>query len=43
MWMSVNDTCGKCDKKLLYDMLKVKNGLVQISKCPNGHKKIKSP
>ena len=41
--MSVNATCGKCDENLLNDTLKVKNGSVQISKCPNGHGKIKLP
>ncbi len=41
--MSVNATCEKCDEKLLNDMLEVENGSVQISKCPNGHGKIKSP
>ena len=33
----------KCDEKLLNDTLEVENGSVQISKCPNGHGKIKSP
>ena len=32
----------KCDEKLLNDTLEVENGSVQISKCPNGHGKIKS-
>ena len=41
--MSVNATCGKCDAKLSNDTLEIENGLVQISKCPNGHGKIKSP
>ena len=41
--MSVNATCRKCDEKLLNDTLKIENGSVQISKCPNGHGKIKSP
>jgi len=41
--MSVNATCGKCDEKLLNDKLEVENGSVQISKCPNGIGKIKSP
>ena len=41
--MSVDATCGKCGKKLLNDKLEVENGSVQISKCPNGHGKIKSP
>ena len=29
-WMSVNATCGKCDEKLLNDMLKVENGSANI-------------
>ena len=41
--MSVNATYGKCDEKLLNDMLEVENGSVQISIFPNGHRKIKSP
>ena len=42
--MSVNATCGKCDETLINDTLKLDNGSnVQISKCPNGHGKIKSP
>ena len=41
--MSVNATCRKCNKKLLNDNLEIENGSVQISKCPNGHGKIKSP
>ena len=42
--MSVNATCGKCDEFLLSDTLELDNGSnVQISKCPNGHGKIKSP
>ena len=42
--MSVNATCGKCDETLINDTLKLENGSnVQISKCPNGHGKIKSP
>ncbi len=41
--MSVNATCAKCDEKLLNDTLETENGSVQISKCPNGHGKIKSP
>mgnify|MGYP001316985141 CR=1 FL=1 len=34
---------GKCNEKLLNDLPKVENCSVQISKCPNGHGKIKSP
>ena len=42
--MSVNATCGKCDGSLINDTLNLDNGSsVQISKCPNGHGKIKSP
>ena len=42
--MSVNATCGKCDATLVNDHLELENGSnVQISKCPNGHGKIKSP
>ena len=42
--MSVNTTCGKCDEILVNDHLELENGSnVQISKCPNGHGKIKSP
>ena len=42
--MTVNATCGKCNEPLVNDTLKLDNGKeVQISKCPNGHGKIKSP
>ena len=42
--MTVNATCGKCNAPLVNDVLKLDNGKeVQISKCPNGHGKIKSP
>ncbi|MBN1408371.1 MAG: hypothetical protein JW956_11310 [Calditrichaceae bacterium] len=42
--MAVNATCAKCDAPLVNDTLKLDNGSeVQISKCPNGHGKIKSP
>ena len=42
--MSVNVSCGKCDSPLVNDILILDNGSeVQISKCPNGHGKIKSP
>ncbi|MCP4412670.1 MAG: hypothetical protein GY808_08920 [Gammaproteobacteria bacterium] len=42
--MTVNATCGKCDAHLENDTLKLDNGAeVQVSKCPNGHGKIKSP
>jgi hypothetical protein len=42
--MSVNATCGKCDAPLVNDVLKLDDVReVQISRCPNGHGKIKSP
>jgi len=42
--MSVNATCGNCNAPLVNDVLKLDAGQeVQISKCPNGHGKIKSP
>ena len=42
--MSVNATCGKCDDALVNDSLTKGDGTkVQVSKCPNGHGKIKSP
>ena len=42
--MSVNASCGHCGTPLENDMLVLANGnQVQISKCPNGHGKIKSP
>ena len=37
-------TCGKCGKELLNDSLTKDDGnKVQISKCPEGHGKVKSP
>lgn len=42
--MSVNATCGACDAPLVNDNLTLDdNSQVQVSKCPNGHGKIKSP
>ena len=42
--ISVNATCGHCDASLQNDDLSLPDGkVVQISKCPNGHGKIKSP
>lgn len=42
--MSVNASCGKCDAPLVNDSIELEDGgLVQVSKCPNGHGKIKSP
>ena len=42
--MAVNATCAHCDKPLLNDdLIKPDGAKVQISKCPDGHGKIKSP
>jgi hypothetical protein len=42
--MSVNATCGKCNAPLENKMLKINETTeVQVSECPNGHGKIKSP
>ena len=42
--MSVNATCGKSDAPLVNGMLKLDDDTeVQISECPTGHGKIKSP
>ena len=42
--MGVNATCAKCNAQLANDILKLDDGSkIQISKCPNGHGKIKSP
>ena len=42
--MSVNITCAKCGKPLVDDSLEKPDGAkVQISKCPEGHGKVKSP
>ena len=42
--MAVNASCAKCDAPLVNEMVKLGNGSeVQVSKCPNGHGKIKSP
>jgi hypothetical protein len=42
--MSVNATCGHCDAPLENSSLELPDGKeVQISECPNGHGKIKSP
>ena len=42
--MSVNATCGTCDEALVDDTLQRDDrSTVQVSKCPNGHGKIKSP
>jgi hypothetical protein len=42
--MSVNMTCGTCGKELVHDTLtKDDGGTVHVSRCPDGHGKIKSP
>ena len=42
--MYVNNNCGKYDKPLVNDILKLNDvNQVQISKCPDDHGKIKSP
>lgn len=41
--MSVNATCGHCGAPLVNKTLDTPNGPVQVSECPNGHGKIKSP
>jgi len=42
--MSVNATCGECDAPLVNADLALDDGsTVQVSECPNGHGKIKSP
>lgn len=42
--MAVNASCAKCDKPLENDTLTKPDGTtVQVSKCPEGHGKIKSP
>lgn len=42
--MSVNATCGKCNAPLVDGTLKLEDGAeVEVSECPNGHGKIKSP
>lgn len=43
--MSVGSiTCGKCGKELVHDTLQLDDGkTVTISRCPEGHGKIKSP
>jgi len=41
--MSVNATCGKCDAPLVNASIETPGGDVQVSQCPNGHGKIKSP
>lgn len=42
--MSVNMTCAKCDAELVHDTITTAAGAqVAVSKCPEGHGKIKSP
>ena len=42
--MSVNTTCGACDAPLEDRTLTLDGGSqVNVSECPNGHGKIKSP
>jgi hypothetical protein len=42
--MAVNATCAKCDNPLVHDTLTRPDGsTVDVSKCPEGHGKIKSP
>ena len=42
--MSVDITCSKCGKPLVNDSIdKADGSSVQVSKCPEGHGKIKSP
>jgi len=42
--MGVNASCASCDAPLANDSLTKADGTsVQVSKCPNGHGKIKSP
>jgi len=42
--MGVNMTCAKCGQDLVHDTLtKDDGGSVAVSKCPEGHGKIKSP
>ena len=42
--MAVDANCAKCSETLVNDTLTLDDGkLVQVSKCPNEHGKIKSP
>ena len=43
--MSVGSmTCGKCGKELEHSTLALEGGVsVQVSQCPDGHGKMKSP
>jgi hypothetical protein len=42
--MSVNTTCGACSADLVDNVLTLDDGRqVEVSECPQGHGKIKSP
>lgn len=42
--MSVDITCAQCGEELVADAIQTPDGKkVQVSKCPSGHGKIKSP
>ena len=42
--MSVNITCATCNKALVdVSLTKADGSSVQVSECPDGHGKIKSP
>jgi hypothetical protein len=42
--MAVDATCAHCGAPLVHDTIKNEDGSeVHVSKCPNGHGKIKSP
>jgi len=42
--MSANITCGQCGDPLVNESITTDDGAsVQVSRCPNGHGKIKSP
>jgi hypothetical protein len=42
--MSVNTTCGACGAELIDASITTDAGaVVEVSECPNGHGKIKSP
>jgi len=42
--MSVNITCAKCGAELVDGTVTTEAGVtVELSECPNGHGKIKSP
>jgi uncharacterized Zn finger protein (UPF0148 family) len=36
-------TCGKCGAELVHDTIEKDGNKIHVSKCPNGHGKIKSP